>query len=796
MRFLIKSPGFAFATILVLALGIGANTAIFSVVDSVLLKPLPYRDPGRLVVALHEGRYPVAPADFLDYQAQAHAFEQLAAAQAWGGSLAGPDKAEVIPGLQVSANMFRTMGIAPLLGRTFMNGEDQPGAARVLVISYGLWQRVFGGDASAVGRVIHLSAQDYTIVGVMPASFQFAPFWQTEAEMWTPLVLGARVTDRVGSSLRLFGRLAPHVSLQQAQAQMHTIAKRLATTYPATNTGVDIEVVRLHEKVVGAIRPTLLLLLATVSVVLIIACADITNLLLTRAVGRQKEIAVRVAIGASRWRIVRQLAGESLVLAALGGAAGLLLARGGLTLLSAMLPAASLPRQQEVSINGAVLFFTLLASAAAGLISGLVPAVQASRVDLSESLKEGGRNATQSGSGRRTRVGLVVAQVALALVLLVCAGLMIRTLHNLNVVDAGFNPRNLLTFQMHAPPAEYDTPQKRVALFENVQERLSAVPGVRSASAINHLPVGGDIWAFGYDVVGRPAPAPGHEFGAVYRVIRPGYFATMQIPLLEGRVFTERDDQHSPAVVIINQAMAQRQWPGENPAGRQIVLREPGQAPLRMTVAGVVKNARQSDWTGAPDDEVYLPYLQRPDAFGLAAQTFIVRTAGDPDALANTCASTVRSIDRHIPLSRMQTMERVIADKLWRSRVSAMLLGTFAGIALVLAAVGIYGVISYGVRERTREIGVRMALGATSWDVLRLVVTESLKPVLAGIVLGVGVAAAASRLVAALLYDVSATDTATYAWVIACLALTGVMAAWLPAWRAIKTDPLIALRHE
>jgi putative ABC transport system permease protein len=795
MRVSIKSPGFAFATILVLALGIGANTAIFSVVYSVLLKPLPYRDPGRLVVALHEGRYPVSPADFLDYRAQVHAFDRLAAAQAWSGSLAGADKTEEIPGLQVSANMFTTLGVAPLLGRTFSSGEDRPGAPSVLVIGYGLWQRQFGGNPDVVGRTIQLTDRDYTIVGVMPRQFQFAPFWQTHAEMWTPLVLGDRVTDRAGSSLRLFARLRPGVSVAQAQAQMDTVARRLAAAYPKTNAGLSIEVVPLHEKVVGAIRPTLLLLLATAVFVLVIACADIANLFLTRAVTRRKEIAVRLAIGASRWRIVRQLAGESLGLALLGGAGGLLLARMSLGLLNAMLPAASLPRQGEVTIDAAVFGFTLLTSLVVGLVSGIVPAIQASRVDLNESLKAGGRHST-AGGGRRTRAALVIAQVSLALVLLVCAGLMIRTLRNLNVVDAGFNPRNLLALQVHAPAAAYDTAAKRLALFQRVQEKLETLPGVRSASAINHLPIGGDIWALGYDVVGRPAQPPGQEFGAVYRVIRAGYFETMQIPLLRGRAFTARDDDRSPAVVIVNEAMARQQWPGEDAVDRQIVLREPNEPAVRMTIVGVVKNVRQSDWTGAPDHEMYLPYLQRPNAFGLTALTYVVRTAAEPETLAKSCEAAVRGIDRSIPLSQVESMQRVIADKLWRSRVSAVLLGIFAAIALALAAVGIYGVISYGVRDRTREIGIRVALGGTRTDILRLVMTTSLRPVSIGVALGLCVAIAASRLINALLYQVTATDTATYVWVVVVLTVTGILATCVPAWRAIKADPLIALRHE
>jgi len=796
MRILVKSPGFAFAAILVLALGIGANTAIFSVVYSVLLKPLPYRDPGRLVVALHEGRYPVAPADFLDYRAQVHAFEHLAAAQAWSGSLAGADKAEEIPGLQVTADMFNTLGVAPLLGRTFIAGEDEPGAPRVLVIGYGLWQRQFGGKPGIVGQTVKLTDRDYTIVGVMPPRFQFAPFWQTQAQMWTPMVLANRVADRTGSSLRLFARLAPGISVAQAQAQMDTVARRLAAAYPRTDTAIDMVVVPLHAKVVGAIRPTLLLLLATVAFVLVIACADITNLFLTRAVTRRKEIAVRLAIGASRMRIVRQLAGESLGLALLGGAGGLLLARVSLQLLNATLPAASLPRQQEVTIDAAVFGFTLLVSVAVGLISGLVPAFQASRLDLNESLKEGGRNATAGGAGRRTRAALVVAQVSLALVLPVCAGLIIRTLRNLNLVDAGFNPRNLLALQVHAPAAAYDTAAKRVALFQQVADKLAGLPSVQSASAINHLPVGGDVWALGYEVVGRPAPPPGQGFGAVYRSIRTGYFETMRIPLLRGRDFTPRDDERAPAVAVVNEAMARQQWPGEDPVGRQIVLREPNREPLRMTVVGVAKNVIQSDWTVAPDHEIYLPYLQRPNAFGLTALTFVVRTTVDPESLAKSCEAAVRGIDRSIPISQVESMQHVIADKLWRSRVSAMLLGVFAAIALALAAVGIYGVISYGVRERTREIGIRVALGGTEWDILRLVMLQSLKPVAAGVTLGILVAITVSRLMTTLLYQVAATDIATYLCVTVALILTGMLATSVPAWRAIKADPLIALRHE
>jgi predicted permease len=793
LRVLRKNAGFSAAAVLVLALGIGANTAIFSVVYAVLLKPLPYRDPGKLVVALHQGQFPASPADYLDYRAEVHAFSAMAAAQAWNGTMEGREKAEVIPGIQVSSNMMGLLGVAPVLGRAFLPDEDQAGAKRVLVLGYALWKNRFAGDAGIVGRTVRLSDLDYTVIGVMPQGFQFAPFWQTEAAMWTPLVLSNRLNDRDGRSLRVFARLAPGVSLQAAQTQMDTVARRLQTAYPKTNAQLDISVVPLHEKVVGAIRPTLLLLLATVGLVLIIACADMTNLLLTRAAGRTREVAVRLAIGARRIHIIRQMAVESLVLAAMGGAGGLLLARVGLGLLSAALPQASLPRQQEVGIDAYVLIFTVAIALFAGLISGLIPAIQASRCDLNENLKEGARGS--SGGRRGPFQGiLVTVQVALALVLLISATLMMKTLHHLNEVDAGFNPEKLLTVQVYAPKGTYNTPEKRISLFSRLGEQLSAVTGVRSVSSINHLPISGDLWNFGYEVLGRAAPPPGQGFSAVYRVVRPRYFETMGIPFAGGRDFSDRDNEHAPAVVIINQAMALHQWRGEDPVGRQIRMRVGPQGTLQtLAIVGIVKNARQSDWTGEPADEVYLPYLQKADFTSLA---FVVRTSVKPEALMGPVERSILSVDRTIPLSHIETMERVIGNKLWRSRVSAFLLTVFAGIALVLTAVGIYGVIAYAVGRRTQEIGIRIALGATRAGVLALVLGEGMRPVVAGIALGVALAVATTRLLSSLLYGVSATDVWTFTGIVASVALTSVLATAIPVLRALRADPVSALRHE
>jgi putative ABC transport system permease protein len=829
-RILRKNGAFTAAAVIVLALGIGANTAIFSVVYAVLLKPLPYRDPDRLVVALHEGQFPVSPADFIDYRAQTQAFETLGAAQAWGGIIADADRSERVPGLQVTPDVMMMLGVQPVLGRLFTSHEENPteapsarvvrdgvgagapnavrhdgvgtGAAasdsRVLLLSHKLWQRRFGGDPRVVGQTVHVGDQAFTVVGVMPPQFQFAPFWQTQAEMWTPLVLADRdrLHDRTGRSLRLFGRLKPGVSLAQAQAQMDTVAARLAAAYPDSNTGLTVSVVPLHEKVVGSVRRTLLLLLVTVGFVLVIACADIANLLLTRAVGRKREIAVRLAIGASRAGLVRQLAIESVLVAACGGVAGLALARGGLNAMLAMLPQARLPRQGEVGIDAAVFVFALVVSLAAGAISGLVPALQASRVDLTETLKEGGRSATEGRARRRTQNTLIVVQVSVALVLLVCAGLMVKTLQQLANVDAGFTPQRLLTIDV-STPASYTTPAARSALFTRVQEDLSTVPGVQSVGAINHLPIGGDIWTFDYSIPGRAAPPPGQGYGAAYRVIRTGYFQTMRITLTRGRDFTDRDTDQAPPVVIINERLARHQWPGADPIGQHLTLGGlGGTAAVELTVVGVVRNVVQYDWTSQPSDEVYVPYLQRPGAFGLTTLSFVIRTATDPETMSRTIHERIASVDRGIPLSRVEPMEQVIADQLWRSRLSALLLGLFAAIALLLAAVGIYGVISYAVRQRTQEIGVRMALGATRRDVVTLVMRQSLTPVGIGIVFGTTGALLATRLVATLLFHVTATDPTTFVTVVGCLAVTGIVAAGIPAWRAMNADPLTSLRSE
>ena len=796
LRGLLAEPSFTLLAIATLALGIGAATAIFTVVDSVLLRPLPYKDAGRLVVALHgpEATSPVSPADFADYRRQARAFESLAAAQAWGVTLGGGDRPERVAALQVSANMMDVLGVPAMIGRTFAPGEDEAGRQRVVLLGYGLWQRRFGANPAVVGSSILLDGQPYTVVGVMPATFRFAPFWQTRAELWAPLALTTRREDRDGRSLRVFGRLKDGVSVAAAQQEMTAIAAQLERAHPATNTGIGITVKPLLEKVVSGVRATLLALLAMVTCVLLIACANVASSMLARASGRQQEVAVRLALGASPWRVVRQLLTESLVLASAGSVLGIVAAAWGVAWLMSLLPPASLPRQQDVAFDVRIYLSATLATVIAGVATGLVPALQIARPQLS-AVFQGIRGATEGPARTRARKLLVAGEVALAFVLLVGAGLMGRTLIALSTVDPGFRTERLAVADVSLAGTPYAAPPAREAMFRRIRDRFAALPGVVSVSAVNHLPIAGDTWTLGYTVEGRPPLAPGERWSAIYRVVYPRYFAIMGVPLLEGRDFADTDREGTLPVAIVNKSMADRRWPGESPVGRRIRLPGPGEQQAPLTVVGVIGNARQRDWTSPPEDEVFVALAQRATEFGLSGVTFVLRTAGRPGVAAAAIPAAAADVDRTVPVSNATTMEEVVTEAIWRQRLTAQLTALFAAVALVLAAIGIYAAVAYAVTKRTREFGVRIALGGTPREVQRLAIVDGLRPILPGAAAGVIAALLASRAAERLLYGVPPLDLVSFAGSLAALLAVAIAAAWLPARRASRQDPMAALRQ-
>jgi putative ABC transport system permease protein len=808
-RTLLKNPGFSLIAVLTLALGIGANTAIFSVVNGVLLRPLSYQEPERIVTLLNYGRGPVSPANFLDFRSDTQSFAQMAAAEAWGATLAGAERAESIGGLRMGEGLFALLGEQPLLGRTLQAEDYQPGKDHVLVLSHKLWQRAFGGDPNIVGRNVTLSGESYVVVGVMPPQFQFPPFWSTRAEMWAPLDLRPRATARGGNSLRIFARLKPGVTLQQAQSEVDVMNRRLAQAYPEANTGLDIRVDPLNEKVVGNVRRALLVLSGAVGFVLLIACANVACLLLARAARRASETAVRVALGASRWRIVRHSLTESLLLSLGGAAVGILLAVWGVDWLTMLLAGNSssftvrFPRLSEIKIDAAALGFTLAVSLVTSLLFGLVPALAASKPDLNQALKESVRGGT--GGRRRLRETLVVIELALALVMLIGAGLLMNSFMKLQAVDPGFNPRNALAMTVSLAGASQYVGPAREMFYRQLTDRLTALPGVESVSAINHLPLAGDLWTRSLTIEGRPLPPPGQGIEVAFRVSRPGYFQTMGIPLRAGRDFTERDTPDAPGVIILNETLARRHWPGEDPIGKRVTLGGEPRGNSRgepwLTVVGVVKDAKQNSWTDAPFDEIYLPFQQSLGYFEgtpghYTSMTMVIRTTVEPQSLARIAEETVRSLDRNLPVSSVATMDQVIANTLWQQRFNLQLIGIFAALAMTLAAIGLYGVMSYSVAQRTREVGLRMALGARRRDVLKLVVGQGMKLALAGVALGLLASVALTRLMEKLLFEVRATDFSTFAVIAVLLSLVALLACLIPARRATKVDPMVALRDE
>jgi len=795
-RILWKNPGFTAVAVIALALGIGANTAIFSVVNTVLLRPLPYKDPEQLVMVWEDASrhgYPrdtPAAANFVDWRDQNSVFSGMAAVEDGNFNLTGTGDPERLKGRRVSANLFPLLGVDPQLGRVFTAAEDQPGAQGVVVLSHRLWQRRFGGDPAIIGKTLTLNDEIHTVVGVMPARFKFP---ENDDELWVPIALTAQeAANRNRHYLEVVARLKPGVTLAQAQSEMTTIGARLQQQYPESNTDLGVAVTSLQEHLVGDIKPALLILLGAVGLVLLIACANVANLLLARAAIRQKEIALRVALGARRWRLLRQFLTESVLLATLGGILGLAIAYAGLLLLGSFIPE-NISQAREISLDLKVLGFTLLVSLLTGFIFGLAPAIQALRMNQSETLKEGGRDSVTGRSGKRLRGLLVTAEVAVSLVLLIAAGLLINSFLRLRNIDPGFKVDHLLTMKIELPQPKYEAFERRSAFYTDLVQRVQSLPGVQSAAVTTNLPLYRQGNSTSARLEGKPDPPPGQELIVVTRFISPAYFETMSIPLLGGRQFTDRDTETTPNVAVISETMARRFWPGENAIGKRLSFGRVRTDADWIQVIGIVKDVRQFELNAEPRPQVYMSYRQG-DFF--PPDDLVVKTDVEPASMAAAVRKAVWEIDKDQPVSNIKTMEEILAGSIARQRFSMLLLGVFAGVALLLAAVGIYGVMSYSVAQRTHEIGIRMALGAQTGAVLKLAVGYGLKLVFAGVLIGLVAAFALTRLMSTLLFGVTPTDPATFALISLLLVGVAAVASYIPARRATKVDPLVALRYE
>ena len=798
-RMLMNKPGFTLIAVFTLALGIGTNTAIFSVVNRVLLYRLPYKDAGRLVMVW--GTNPqlgapidlVSPADLTDWRMQNTVFEDLAATNDAHYNLTGMGEPESLIGYSLAANFFQVVGLQPALGRTFTPEEDRTGAPGVVILSHRLWERRFSRDPSALGRSITLNGIPRTIIGVMPAGFEHPQ----RSEFWTPLRLDSlsanQANDRGLRFLRVVGRLKSGITLEQAQIEMSRIARRLSEQHPDTNTGQGVKIVSLQEQFVGDIKPTLMALLGAVGFVLLIACANVANLLLARASARQREIAVRTALGAWRGRLIRQFLTESVMLALIGGALGLLVTLWSTNLLVSLFPNnvanLNIPVVKEIPIDGRVLGFSLLVSIMTGVIFGLAPAWLASKPDLNRSLKESSTNTIASISGRRIRGLLIVSETALALLLLIGAGLMIKSFWRLLQGDLGFNPKNVLAMEVSLAPHKYGNAQQRRAFLQGVMERIENLPDVEQAGATNFLPLSGFWDIISFRIEGRPVQRPSEEPLADNRVVTERYFRTMGIRMLRGREFDERDHESAPAVVIINETMARRFWPNENPIGARINLGQ-GNQPLWHEIVGVVNDVKSFGLEEQTHLDIYRPLAQAPSPF----IAFSLRTGGDPLSLVAALKNAIYAVDKDQPVLKVITMEKLAAESITLRRVSMLLVGGLSALALILSAIGIYGVMSYTISQQRHEIGLRMALGAQSRDVVKLVIGQGMKPAIVGMSIGLLASFALARLIENLLFGVSATDPATFVVTVILLGGVALLACWIPALQASKVDPMITLR--
>ena len=799
LRMLAKNPGFTAVAVLTLALGIGANTAIFSVVNGVLLRPLPYADPGRLMTVYETsrefGQMSVAYPNFLDWRRENHAFTDIAAYRGDDFNFTGSGQPEHLRGEFVSASLLPVLGVNPLLGRNFMPQEDREGASGVVMLTYGLWKRRFGADPNILGKTMTLNARSYKVIGVLPSDFGF----RRRAELYVPIAqyLSIELNDRENHpGLNVVGRLKPDVTMAAAQAEMTSIGRALAQQYPKTNGGHGVAVVEMKDDMVGHIRPTLLLLLGAVGCVLLIACANVANLLLARSTARSREFAIRVALGADRPRVVRQPLTESVLLALGASVFGLMLADWGTRLVLAAVPN-SLPRSQEIGLDPHVLLFTLALSVLTGVLFGLAPAFHSSNVNPQESLKEGARG---SGGGRHRAEGVFVAlEVGLAVVLLAGAGLMIQSIWRLWRVDPGFNTRHLLTTQVALSPTVMASPAAIRLAYQQLLDRVASIPGVQSASIASLIPLSDSDSEMSFWLGRELQPPQDQMSSALFYIGTSDYLRVMGIPLREGRFFTAQDTLASTPVVVIDDVMAKHLFPGQDAVGKQFNLIVVGPVQIVGVVGHVKHWGLDSDDTAKIRDEIYFPFLQIPDKFmseTVAGLTLALRTAPDPLSVLSAVRAQVAGPTEDQPISRVQTMEQIISGSLAERRFTMLLLIIFASTALVLAAVGIYGVMSYAVSRRTHELGVRLALGASRREILRLVVGEGMVLAAIGTAVGLTAALGLTRLMGSLLYGVRPADPATLAAVSLLLAGIALLACYIPAWRATKVDPLVALRYE
>jgi putative ABC transport system permease protein len=796
LRRLVRSPGFTIVSVLTLALGIGANSAIFSVVYGVLLKPLPFAQPDRLVGIYHlaEGhRATMSGPNFTDVRTQAETLVDAAAVTRSRVTLTGHGEPVRLDGAEVSTSFFNVLGVSPALGRTFRSDEGLPGHAKVAVLGYGLWQQRFGGAPGVIGQMMTLDGVSTEIIGVMPEQFAYP----AGRVIWTPIeeTESFTKTQRGAWYLNVIGRAKPGVPLEQVTAEVQTVGKRLARQYPNDNEGLDFTAMSLHEAIVGDIRPAVLVLLGAVGFVLLIACTNVANLLLARAATRESEMAVRSALGAGRVRLVRQLLTESVILGFLGGAFGLLFAIWGLDGLLSLKPE-GIPRLTDVRIDPTVILFTMALSTSTGLLFGVIPAFHATTSSLAATLKEAGRGPLTTRGGSRMRSALVVGEMALAVMLLAGAGLLIRSFVKLASVDPGFHAAQALTFELSLPDARYEKTDQQVAFVDQLLPRLQSIPGVEKAAAVQGLPLTGGNFVISFQVKGRPPVAPSQQPSMQIRVATPGYFDTIGIPLKRGRFFTDDDREGSSRVVLITERAARQYFPGEDPIGKTITLgwgRGEGTPRAGGEVVGIVGDVKEAGLDESEPPQLYLPYRQWP----VQGISVVLRTAVPPGSVTAAARRAVYATDPNMPVANVRTLQEIVARSISQPRFYTLLLTLFAAVALLLAAIGIFGVLSYAVAQRTREIGIRMALGAPGRVVRGLVVRQAMLFALIGVALGTILAFwLSTSLVSKMLFNTSPHDASTYVAVAGVLTMVALLASYIPARRATRVDPIVALRSE